>query len=59
MKGHGQGLPAFTALESLKCQNSCILADDAEAELSSELGTESFFQVPADLSTLTQLNIDY
>lgn len=33
MKGHGQGLPAFIALELLNCQHSIILADNREAEL--------------------------
>lgn len=56
MEGHGQGLPAFTALESLNCRNSCILtADDDEAELNNWLGTEQYFHLPRDLSTLTQL----
>lgn len=47
-------VPAFTALESLNCQHSCIPADDIVAELSNWLGTE-LFEMPADLSTLARL----
>ena len=54
MKGHDQGLPAFTALESLYCRQSCILADDAEAQLSNGLGA-NVFEIPADLSPLAPL----
>ncbi len=54
MKGHGQGLPGFTALESLHCQDSSIPADDMQADLSNWLGTE-LFEMPADLSTLARL----
>ncbi len=54
MKGHHQGLPGFTALESLHCQDSCIPADDLQAQLSNWLGPEPF-EMPADLSTLARL----
>ena len=54
MKGHRQGLPGFTALESLHCQDSCIPADDLQGQLSSWLGPEPF-EMPADLSTLARL----
>ncbi len=54
MKGHGQGLPGFTALEYLHCQDPCIPADGMQAQLSNWLGPEPF-EMPADLSTLARL----